>query len=84
LYGNANPVGNVDPSGNATLVSQVFTQLGYLSTAYATVAFIQNLFIDTVSELALDIVIPDLGKEKISGKYIRKRSSRICKTRFIS
>jgi RHS repeat-associated protein len=62
LYGNANPVGNVDPSGNATLVSQVLTQLGYLSTAYATVAFIQNPSIETASALALDLAIPGLGK----------------------
>jgi RHS repeat-associated protein len=62
LYGNANPVGNVDPSGNATLVSQVLTQLGYLSTAYSAFGFLRNPSIETASVLALDLAIPGLAR----------------------
>jgi RHS repeat-associated protein len=61
LYGNGNPIGNVDPSGNVT-VGEVLNVAGYISTLVAAIQFAQNPSIDTASALALELAIPGLGK----------------------
>jgi RHS repeat-associated protein len=65
LYGNANPVGNVDPSGNASIqeVSTVFAVIDILSTIQSTISFLKQPDLASGAFLAVGLIgLPGVGE----------------------